>query len=110
MESFQSHLSGRLSNTLSSQSAYCLSGLYNWSIDSLNINFKEKSHLHVSDSMETVSEVLLILFIFAFEFMIIFFQIIGFVVKVNSQFLYDCSFEFIIKTHNLIIFNNVCNL
>lgn len=73
MESFEGHLGGRFSYTLSSQCTYRLSWLYNTSINFLDVDAKKEFELQISDPIKNILQVNLMIFSLTLYLLIIFF-------------------------------------
>lgn len=89
MESFEGHLSGRFANTLCSKGPDCLSWLDECFMEFFDKDIEEESNLFVSDSIETVLHIFFIPFhlnLTVFSIFIVFFQILGFTLKIFLYF------------------------
>ena len=110
MECLQGHLGGRLTYTLSCQCPYSLSWLYNGSVHSFYVHLEEQLHLAISNPVETISKILLICFVLAFDPLVIFCQILRFILEVITQINQNLLLKMLIQTNNPPILNQTINL
>ena len=107
MESFEGHLSCWLANTLSSQSTNSFSRFNNGSVHPFDVYLEEKQHLFVSDTVETVSQVFLILLVFALHPLVILGQVLRFFSEICPQISKYFILEMFVQTNNQLIFYNL---
>lgn len=110
MESFERHLSGRLTNALCSKCSDGFTGFDDTAVDLFDIDIEEQLQLQICYSMERVPQIELVSFILAFDSGIVLLEVHRLLLEVFPQLFKQGVLESLIQSHNFPLANDLVNV